>query len=194
MDSDWQTLKSELGKLIGTDVPARNRSGPRRVVAVDDEGVWLSRRGKPQPKPVPRRDLLQAWTSGGSKQRSFSVTLIRAVLAARPPRPPEPPPQTTVTVTVFERSNAVRVAVRHRAAGRCEVCRKRAPFETADHVPFLEVHHLTWLADGGPDTVENAVAACPNCHRELHLGASSKALTEKARRALGRRLAAQSRA
>ena len=24
------------------------------------------------------------------------------------------------------------------------------------------------LADGGPDTVENAVALCPNCHRRLH--------------------------
>ena len=27
-----------------------------------------------------------------------------------------------------------------------------------------------YLADGGADTVENAIAVCPNCHRELHYG------------------------
>jgi 5-methylcytosine-specific restriction protein A len=32
------------------------------------------------------------------------------------------------------------------------------------------VHHLIRLADGGDDTVDNAVAACPNCHRQRHFG------------------------
>lgn len=26
------------------------------------------------------------------------------------------------------------------------------------------------LSDGGSDTTNNAVAICPNCHRELHYG------------------------
>jgi 5-methylcytosine-specific restriction protein A len=26
------------------------------------------------------------------------------------------------------------------------------------------------LAEGGEDTVENALALCPNCHRRLHFG------------------------
>ncbi|MFM0350878.1 HNH endonuclease [Paraburkholderia sp. RL17-347-BIC-D] len=26
------------------------------------------------------------------------------------------------------------------------------------------------LAQGGPDTVANAIALCPNCHRERHYG------------------------
>ena len=32
------------------------------------------------------------------------------------------------------------------------------------------VHHLKQLADGGSDTTTNAIAVCPNCHRELHFG------------------------
>jgi 5-methylcytosine-specific restriction protein A len=36
----------------------------------------------------------------------------------------------------------------------------------------LEVHHKIRLADGGFDTVENAIAVCPNCHRQCHHGRS----------------------
>jgi 5-methylcytosine-specific restriction protein A len=64
--------------------------------------------------------------------------------------------------------------VTYRADGRCELCRKLAPFRRAkDGSAYLEVHHLIKLADGGPDTVENAVAICPNCHRKLHYGMPS---------------------
>jgi len=34
----------------------------------------------------------------------------------------------------------------------------------------LEVHHKVPLAEGGDDTVENAIALCPNCHRHAHYG------------------------
>jgi 5-methylcytosine-specific restriction protein A len=34
----------------------------------------------------------------------------------------------------------------------------------------LEVHHKKQLSEGGEDTVENAIALCPNCHREAHYG------------------------
>ncbi|MBY8114030.1 HNH endonuclease [Vibrio fluvialis] len=44
--------------------------------------------------------------------------------------------------------------------------------------PYLEVHHLIRLIDDGPDTPENCVAVCPNCHRELHYGSKSKSITE----------------
>ena len=33
---------------------------------------------------------------------------------------------------------------------------------------YLEVHHVTPLAENGPDTPQNAVAVCPTCHRALH--------------------------
>ena len=56
------------------------------------------------------------------------------------------------------------------AEGICEACENEAPFKKSDGSFYLEVHHLRRLADGGSDTIANAVAACPNCHRELHYG------------------------
>jgi len=81
-------------------------------------------------------------------------------------------PERVEIVSVGYRRNAdVIVAVLNRANGVCERCRKPAPFlRKADGTPFLEVHHQTPLAEGGEDTTENALALCPNCHREVHHG------------------------
>lgn len=68
----------------------------------------------------------------------------------------------------FVRDPEVIAWVLLRADGRCEACGEPAPFFRTDGTPFLEVHHLRPLAEGGPDTVSNALAACPNCHRRLH--------------------------
>ena len=57
------------------------------------------------------------------------------------------------------------------AEGDCQHCKMKAPFNrTTDGSPYLEVHHIQRLADDGPDTIENAIALCPNCHREAHFG------------------------
>ena len=77
----------------------------------------------------------------------------------------------TVTKTVFQRSADVVADVLVRAAGRCEGCRLAAPFRRqSDGSPYLEVHHIIQLADDGDDSVENAIALCPNCHRHRHYG------------------------
>jgi hypothetical protein len=71
----------------------------------------------------------------------------------------------------FVRNPDVVAEVLHRANGECERCRKPAPFlRKSDRTPFLEVHHRQPLAQGGLDTVANAEAVCPNCHREAHYG------------------------
>lgn len=62
------------------------------------------------------------------------------------------------------------------AEGRCEVC-KVAPFLTRRGNPYLEVHHVLSLADGGPDTVDNVRALCPSCHREQHHGRDAPRLS-----------------
>jgi 5-methylcytosine-specific restriction protein A len=74
----------------------------------------------------------------------------------------------TTTATRYRRLVSVQVWVLCRAKQTCEGCCSSAPFLTDDDLPFLEVHHLRPLAEGGPDTVDNAVALCPNCHRRLH--------------------------
>ncbi len=61
--------------------------------------------------------------------------------------------------TVFRRNPDVIAEVLERAKGTCEYCEKAAPFiRKSDRTPFLEVHHRIPLAQGGEDTVENAVA------------------------------------
>ena len=81
------------------------------------------------------------------------------------------PERVQLLSTGFRRNADVIVEVLRRAAGVCEKCKKPAPFlRRSDGKPFLEVHHWTPLADGGEDTVANAGALCPNCHREAHFG------------------------
>lgn len=70
----------------------------------------------------------------------------------------------------FVRDPAVVAAVLEAATGTCELCRQPAPFLRVNGQPYLEVHHVETLAEGGADRVENAVALCPNCHRLLHYG------------------------
>ena len=38
-----------------------------------------------------------------------------------------------------------------------------------DGKPYLEAHHIIWLAKGGADEIENVVALCPNCHKKMHI-------------------------
>ena len=70
----------------------------------------------------------------------------------------------------YERRPDVKAWVLLEARGICELCQQRAPFIGADGEPYLELHHVQQLAEGGPDTVENAAAVCPSCHRWLHYG------------------------
>jgi 5-methylcytosine-specific restriction enzyme A len=69
----------------------------------------------------------------------------------------------------FERNPAVAQFTKQRAAGKCDLCDLPAPFNDKDGKPYLESHHIIWLARGGEDTIDNTVALCPNCHRRLHI-------------------------
>jgi len=84
---------------------------------------------------------------------------------------PKKPKKVSVLTITYSRNADVIAHVLERAAGFCEQCKSPAPFlRKTDNTPFLEVHHKIPLADGGDDTVENAEALCPNCHREVHFG------------------------
>ncbi|MCY1297930.1 HNH endonuclease [compost metagenome] len=80
------------------------------------------------------------------------------------------PEQVVVLTRAFRRNPDVIAEVLLQAGGICEGCGQSAPFQRSDGRPYLEVHHRRRLADGGEDTVENAMALCPNCHRERHYG------------------------
>lgn len=67
-----------------------------------------------------------------------------------------------------QRSREMRRYALLRSLGRCEACGVPAPFVDERGHGFLEVHHITRLADDGLDEPENIAAVCPNCHRRAH--------------------------
>jgi 5-methylcytosine-specific restriction endonuclease McrA len=86
------------------------------------------------------------------------------------------PVRAEAKISRFERDAAVTKWVLAQAQGQCESCLDEAPFQKDDGTPFLEVHHLKRLADGGSDTKENAIAVCPNCHRALHFASERESM------------------
>lgn len=89
------------------------------------------------------------------------------------------PRMVTCATTCYQRNAQVKAWVIMQANGVCECCQLPAPFISCDGEPYLEVHHVRPLADGGADVVENTVALCPNCHKALHYGADAKLLIAK---------------
>lgn len=71
----------------------------------------------------------------------------------------------------FVRNPYVVAAAIMRSKGECEMpgCTCTL-FHRDDGTPYLEVHHIVPLAEGGDDTLINAAALCPYCHRKLHHG------------------------
>ncbi|MDD5456568.1 MAG: HNH endonuclease [Candidatus Margulisbacteria bacterium] len=78
------------------------------------------------------------------------------------------PEKVAQNTTVFKRDPLIKAWILNNADGICEKCKKNGPFIKDDNTSYLEVHHIKSLSDGGSDTIENTVALCPNCHRELH--------------------------
>ncbi len=74
-----------------------------------------------------------------------------------------------VTSKAYERDPYVSEFAKRRAKGRCQLCQQDAPFCDSKGRPFLESHHIVWLSRDGEDSIENAVALCPNCHRKMHV-------------------------
>jgi 5-methylcytosine-specific restriction endonuclease McrA len=84
-----------------------------------------------------------------------------------------PPGRQSAKVHYYERNQYVSAAAKQLAEGCCDLCRESAPFQNNNGVPYLECHHVDPLAKGGKDILDNAVALCPNCHRQLHVCGSS---------------------
>jgi hypothetical protein len=84
----------------------------------------------------------------------------------------------------YIRSPAVKEYAKVRADGSCEYCGKPAPFNSQTGDPYLEVHHVDELGDGGDDSPDKVIALCPTCHREVHYGKKGEELNTKIKRKL----------
>jgi HNH endonuclease len=82
-----------------------------------------------------------------------------------------PPPKRTRQINDFVRDPYIVAAALARADDQCEMSNCKAQlFQQDDDRSYLEVHHIVPLGEGGDDTLINAAALCPSCHRELHFG------------------------
>lgn len=72
------------------------------------------------------------------------------------------------TTSVYVRNVHVSAYVKKRANGHCDLCGAPAPFKDRNGQPYLECHHVEWLSRGGEDSIDNAVALDPSCHRKMH--------------------------
>jgi predicted HNH restriction endonuclease len=89
----------------------------------------------------------------------------------------------------YIRAPAIKKYAKCRANGNCEYCEKSAPFETENGEPYLEVHHVDELSEGGEDHPDKVIALCPTCHREVHHGAQGEIVNQEIREKLENGLA-----
>lgn len=95
----------------------------------------------------------------------FEVVSITQKEAPQPRYPRSPKPIRVIRA----RSNSLRLK---RAVAVCESCGWTPP--NVQYVPkynpsrLFHLHHIKPLCCGGPDTRENRVALCPNCHALAH--------------------------
>ena len=102
-------------------------------------------------------------------QKDSSENRLKRIASAK-----KNPERIRVYSYTYKRNPDIVAEALARASGICERCKNKAPFiRASDNSPYLEVHHVTSLVNGGEDSLENVIAICPNCHREMHFGAIS---------------------
>ncbi len=105
------------------------------------------------------------------KNVSNSLAKISSSKNPKPPKGKRSPKSNYSKSKNYNRDPEVEAWVLMQSKGSCESCGKPSPFiRKKDSTFYLEIHHVKRLADGGSDTHTNAIALCPNCHREFHYG------------------------
>ena len=115
--------------------------------------------------PVNKQEFLSSQDLREKKIKNLSDEELTTKAQKAPKRAGE----RTVTSTQYERDPYVSMLTKRRAKGICELCNCEAPFMDSKNRPYLETHHIKWIAEKGDDSIENTVALCPNCHRKMHI-------------------------
>jgi 5-methylcytosine-specific restriction protein A len=147
-----------------------------------ETGFIVVMRGVPQPADFDPNEEYVASAFPTTKNPDPAQPSVNTASPVEPPAPPElpkPPQQATITTTAYSRDSDVVRRVKERVAnGRCECCGKQG-FLTARGGYYLEVHHVIPLECEGPDEEWNALAICPDEHKQAHYGADRKELRDK---------------
>lgn len=118
-----------------------------------------------------------AFSSGVTREISLQTLRQKAYAAVRP----SGSERKGAVRAMCERSRDVVAYALARAKGTCENCSIDAPFRRIDGQPYLEVHHVDRLSDGGLDSPDRVAAICPTCHRFIHYGAAGNATNDALR-------------
>lgn len=136
-------------------------------------------------------ELVEPTENREELERKTRAILNRPDILKEPPAGNPNPRREVAMAIIYVRDPRVVAYTQARAAGKCELCLQAAPFRRVDSTPYLETHHILPLAEGGPDTVENCAAVCPNCHRALHAASDREQLTERLQIAVAEALSLQ---
>lgn len=160
-------------------VPAANvGSSVKGLIERFIEGSW------PISQESPLEEIIQPTADPALLEARVKILQKRG--ASKVPKGSVAPVRTSGETVRFVRDPQVVAWVLEAANGSCENCKAPAPFLKEDATPYLEVHHVKWLSQGGSDTVSNAVALCPNCHRRLHYAFDAESLAAELLRSVSR--------
>lgn len=83
-----------------------------------------------------------------------------------------------LTLSVRVRDMRALKATLVRSAGACEYC-EQAPFRTAGGRPYLEVHHIKGVRNGGDNVLYNLIALCCTDHRMVHFSGEAQEMAKR---------------
>ena len=129
--------------------------------------VWMFplRIKKGKPLTINQHQLEQLEKNEVRKIKNLSLNQIKNLAEKKPLKQPS---QRKVESSSYIRDYRVKEYALIRAKGKCQLCEKDAPFISKEGKPYLEVHHIDYMAKGGLDSIDNVAALCPNCHRKMH--------------------------
>ena len=129
--------------------------------------------------------ILQSYSDDFSEAASLAISIGDSVLKPKISNV-EHNNSTARSGQNYSRNPKIRAAVLQMAAGRCERC-DQLGFLTVSGTCYLETHHIVGVAESGPDSIDNVIAVCPNCHRQAHFAANRVQVENEFMRAIRRR-------
>ena len=133
----------------------------------DSRSVWMFPLELINNTPA-RIDYKTIESLGNLKEKKTSKIDLNRLKEMVENQPKSTPSKRTTISETYERDEKIVRYALERSGGFCQLCEKPAPFKKKNGTPFLEVHHIDFLSNGGDDSSDNVSALCPNCHRKMH--------------------------
>jgi 5-methylcytosine-specific restriction protein A len=154
-----------IGEVELADSPYRSRQ-PDSGRNIRDVWIFpLKLKGRGHP-PLLKKELIQT-KEETVRKKAQKLSLAELEFVARYAL--KEGGRREVVTELFDYDQIVSEYAKRRADGTCQLCNQPAPFSTRDGEPFLEIHHIVPLKEGGEDAIDNVAALCPNCHRRMHV-------------------------